>query len=62
MSGDDLFGETSPLLEDGHVLANTQVPDHTVDNGDQEEGQVNRVFLAVAMIGEMVMVSIHEDA
>ncbi|KGO47225.1 Major facilitator superfamily domain, general substrate transporter [Penicillium expansum] len=52
MSGDNPFGETSPLLEGGQIVANAEVPNHTVDKSeDQEEGRVNRVFLAVAMIG-----------
>ncbi|KAJ6187601.1 Major facilitator superfamily domain general substrate transporter [Penicillium mononematosum] len=41
MPGNKLLSETSRLLDE-HVLENTE---------DQEEGQVNRVFLAVAMIG-----------
>jgi hypothetical protein len=52
MSDNDLLSETSRLLDE-HVLENTE---------DQEEGQVNRVFLAVATIGETVIVSVGEDA
>lgn len=51
MSGSDSLSETSRLLDE-HVLENAE---------DQEEGQVNRIFLAVTMIGETVIVSIGED-
>lgn len=50
----DRSGENSPFLGDRHNHPNAADADVRDRTGEEQEGRVNNVFLAVAMIGKMI--------